>query len=125
MAQPPLFRAIAHLERRMGVRLLDAPADRRTSPAPARSSLAESRKALDAVTASVRRAQRAGRTDPQLTLARKPNGDAGLLESILRHYRHNPADPGPAGRAPRTHRLADRAALTLADLTGEQLPRRP
>lgn len=169
MAQPPLSRAIARLERRMGVQLLE-----RTSRAvhltPAgQVFLAESRKALDAVSASVRRAQRAGRTDPKLTLAMKPNGDAGLLESILQRY-HRDSDAvdievivcgigeqapmlrdGRADAAfltapyddlagfdteplviqaqvamlPRAHRLADRAALTLADLAHEQLPRWP
>jgi DNA-binding transcriptional LysR family regulator len=99
----------------------------------------------------------------------KPNGDAGLLESILQRYRRDSdavdievivcgiGEQAPMlrdGRAdvafltapyddlsgfdtepllaqdqvamlPRAHRLADRAALTLADLAGEQLPRWP
>ncbi|MFF9623834.1 LysR family transcriptional regulator [Streptomyces griseosporeus] len=169
MAQPPLSRAIARLERRMGVQLLERTSRSVNLTGAGEVFLAESRKALDAVTASVRRAQRAARTDPTLTLAMKPHGDAGLLESILRHYRRDPdavgievivcgiGEQAPMlrdGRAdaafltapyddlagfdtepllthdqmavlPRAHRLAGHAALTLADLTGERLPRWP
>ncbi|MFI1509602.1 LysR family transcriptional regulator [Streptomyces sp. NPDC020597] len=169
MSQPPLSRAIARLERRMGVRLLERTSRSVHLTGAGQVFLAESRKALDAVGASVRRAQRAGRTDPKVTLAMKPDGDAGLLESILQRYRRDPdavdvevivcgvGEQAPMlrdGRAdvaflttpyddltgfdteslltqgqmavlPRAHRLAGRAALTLADLTGEQLPRWP
>lgn len=170
MAQPPLSRAIAQLERRMGVQLLERTSRAVKLTAAGQVFLTESRKALDAVSASVRRAQRAGRTDPKLTLAMKPNGDAGLLEPILQRYRRDPeaveievivsgiGEQAPMlrdGRAdvafltapyddlagfdtetllvqdqvamlPRAHRLADRAALTLADLAvGDQLPRWP
>ncbi|MET9959579.1 LysR substrate-binding domain-containing protein [Streptomyces sp. NPDC006326] len=169
MAQPPLSRAIARLERRMGVQLLERTSRSVNLTGAGQVFLTESRKALDAVTASVRRTQRAARTDPKLALAMKPNGDAGLLESILQHYRRDPdavdievivcgiGEQAPMlrdGRAdvafltapydalagfdteplltqdqmavlPRAHRLAGRAALTLADLTGEPLPRWP
>ncbi|WP_055588865.1 LysR family transcriptional regulator, partial [Streptacidiphilus griseoplanus] len=169
MAQPPLSRAIAQLERRMGVQLLERTSRAVSLTTAGQVFLTESRKALDAVSASVRRAQRAGRTDPKLTLAMKPNGDAGLLESILQRYRRDSeavdvevivcgiGEQAPMlrdGRAdvaflttpyddvagfdteplltqdqvamlPRAHRLAGRAALTLADLAGEQLPRWP
>ncbi|WP_405891152.1 LysR substrate-binding domain-containing protein [Streptomyces sp. NBC_01527] len=169
MAQPPLSRAIAQLERRMGVQLLERTSRAVNLTAAGQVFLTESRKALDAVSASVRRAQRAGQTDPKLSLAMKPNGDAGLLESILRRYRLDSdavdievivcgiGEQAPMlrdGRAdvafltapyddvagfdtetlvtqdqvamlPRAHRLAGRAALTLADLAGEQLPRWP
>jgi len=169
MAQPPLSRAIAQLERRMGVQLLERTSRAVNLTAAGQVFLTESRKALDAVSASVRRAQRAGRPDPKLTLAMKPNGDAGLLESILQRYRRDSdavdievivcgiGEQAPMlrdGRAdvafltapyddvagfdteplvtqdqvamlPRAHRLAGRAALTLADLAGEQLPRWP
>lgn len=90
MAQPPLSRAIQQLERRMGVTLLER-TSRATSLTPAGEVfLAESRKALAAAGAAVRRAQRAGRTEPQLLVATKPHGDAGLLEPILRRYRLDP-----------------------------------
>ncbi|MEY9847276.1 hypothetical protein ABH940_004368 [Streptacidiphilus sp. BW17] len=90
MAQLPLSRAIAQLERRMGVQLLERTSRAVNLTAAGQVFLTESRKALDAVSASVRRAQRAGRTDPKLTLAMKPNGDAGLLESILQRYHRDP-----------------------------------
>jgi DNA-binding transcriptional LysR family regulator len=169
IAQPPLSRAIAQLERRMGVQLLERSSRAVNLTAAGQVFLTESRKALDAVSASVRRAQRAGRADPKLSLAMKPNGDAGLLEPILQRYRRDPdaievevivcgiGEQAPMlrdGRAdvafltapyddlagfdteplliqdqvamlPRTHRLAGRAALTLADLAGEQVPRWP
>ncbi|MEV7562801.1 LysR substrate-binding domain-containing protein [Streptomyces sp. NPDC089795] len=169
MAQPPLSRAIAQLERRMGVRLLERTTRAVRLTTAGQVFLTESRKALDAVSASVRRAQRAGRPDPKLTLAMKPSGDGGLLESILRRYRLDSdavdievivcgiGEQAPMlrdGRAdvafltapyddvsgfdterlvaqdqvamlPRAHRLAGRAALHLADLAGEQLPRWP
>ncbi|MEV0642306.1 LysR family transcriptional regulator [Streptomyces sp. NPDC050619] len=167
MAQPPLSRAIQRLERRMGVVLLE-----RTSRAvrltPAGSVfLAECHKALDAVAAAVRRAQRAGRDVPRLLVVMKPDGDAGLLERIMPVYQRDPdaievevvvCGIGEQARMlrdgrvdlaflhaphddlggfdteplltqdevavlPRGHRLADRAALTLADLDGEPTPR--
>jgi DNA-binding transcriptional LysR family regulator len=90
MAQPPLSRAIQQLERRVGVTLLER-SSRAVRLTPAGEvMLAESRKVLDAATAAVRRAQRAGRGHPRLLLAMKPHGDVGLLEPILRRYRRNP-----------------------------------
>ncbi|MGW5722722.1 LysR family transcriptional regulator [Amycolatopsis sp. NPDC003865] len=90
MAQPPLSRAIQQLERRMGVPLLNR-TSRGVSLTPAGAVfLEESRKALDAVDAAVRRAQRAGQEVPKLLVAMKPDGDAGLLERILPGYRADP-----------------------------------
>jgi DNA-binding transcriptional LysR family regulator len=90
IAQPPLSRAIQQLERRMGVVLLQR-SSRTVSLTPAGIVfLAESRKALDAVTAAVRRAQRAGHSEPRLTVVMKPDGDAGLLERIMPLYRRDP-----------------------------------
>ena len=90
MAQPPLSRAIQRLERRMGMALLER-TSRAVSLTPAGVVLlAESRTALDAVDAAVRRAQRAGQDLPRLTVAMKPEGDAGLLEGILPLYRRDP-----------------------------------
>jgi len=90
MAQPPLSRAIKQLERRLGVTLLE-----RDSRAVALTSagevlLREATTALAAVTAAVRRTQRAGRPDPRLVLAIKPGGDAGLLRHILAAYESTP-----------------------------------
>ncbi|MER5728327.1 LysR family transcriptional regulator [Streptomyces sp. NPDC002138] len=90
MAQPPLSRAIQRLERRMGVVLLER-TSRAVSLTPAGVVfLTESHKALDAVAAAVRRAQRAGRDVPRLKVVMKPDGDAGLLERIMPLYRRDP-----------------------------------
>ncbi|TYB44969.1 LysR family transcriptional regulator [Actinomadura chibensis] len=166
IAQPPLSRAISRLERRMGVSLLER-TSRRVSLTPAGEVfLTESRRALDAVDAAVRRAQRAGRVAPRLVLVMKPGGDCGLLPEILAAYgaapdavpvdvvlcsaheragmiRDGRADIGLLHRPntdltgldteelltedqvvvlPRDHRLADRAAVSLADLAGETMP---
>jgi DNA-binding transcriptional LysR family regulator len=162
IAQPPLSRAIQQLERRMGVTLL-ARTSRQVTLTPAGEVLLhEGRKALTALTAAERRAQRAG--EERLVLAMKANSDAGLLEKILARYesevdlhicgvgeqavllREGHADAAllrfphddaegfafeelltepDAVILPRTHRLADRESLTMADLSGEQLPHWP
>ncbi|WP_329051914.1 LysR substrate-binding domain-containing protein [Amycolatopsis sp. NBC_01488] len=90
MAQPPLSRAIQQVERRMGVQLLERTSRGVTLTAAGEVFLVESRKALDAVEAAVRRAQRAGQAEPRLLVAMKPDGDAGLLERILPRYRQDP-----------------------------------
>ncbi|MFE0762426.1 LysR family transcriptional regulator [Streptomyces smyrnaeus] len=125
MARPPLSRAIAHLERRMGVRLLERTS--RSVNLTGAGQVSWPRAARRWTRSRRRSGARNGRDGPTRSSRWRgsPTGMQGLLGSILRHYRHNHADPGPAGRAPRTHRLADRAALTLADLTGEQSPRWP
>jgi DNA-binding transcriptional LysR family regulator len=169
MAQPPLSRAVQRLERRIGVVLLERTSRAvRLTPAGA-VFLVECHKALDAVAAAVRRAQRAGRDVPRLTVVMKPEGDAGLFERIVPVYRQDPdavevevvvCGIGEQGRTlrdgradlaflhaphddldgfdtellltedqvavlPRDHRLADRAALVLADLDGEPFPHFP
>jgi LysR family transcriptional regulator, benzoate and cis,cis-muconate-responsive activator of ben and cat genes len=167
IAQPPLSRTIQQLERRMGVTLLD-----RTSRAVALTTagevlLHEGKRALSALTAAERRAQRAG--GPHLVLTMKPLSDGDLLEKILATFAADPASvdveiricgigeqgvllregeadvallrfphDDPDGFAfeelltepdvailPRTHRLADRESLTMADLRGERLPQWP
>ena len=90
IAQPPLSRALQQLERRLGVLLLER-TNRGVELTPAGVVLlAESRRALDAVAAAVRRTQRAGADVPRLTLAMKPDGDAGLLAKVLPRYRSEP-----------------------------------
>ncbi|PWW67127.1 LysR family transcriptional regulator [Actinokineospora spheciospongiae] len=167
MAQPPLSRAIQHLERRMGVALLDRTSRSVALTAAGEVLLREGRRALTALTAAERRTQRAG--SARLVLAMKPVSDGDLLGEILADYAADPASievevricgigeqsgllrageadaallrfphDDPAGFAheellteqdvavlPRTHRLATRGSLTMADLDGEQFPHWP
>lgn len=86
IAQPPLSRAIRLLERRMGTTLLERTSREVRLTAAGEMLLAEGRGALAAVTAAVRRTQRAGATAPRLVLALKPGSDADLLRPVLDHY---------------------------------------
>src|SRR5437868_10093500 len=94
IAQPPLSRAIKRLERRLGVRLFERTSRKVTLTMPGEVLLAEGRKALEAVTAAGRRAQRAGQRLPHLILAVKPGSDGGPLPEILSRY-ESPADAVP------------------------------
>jgi LysR family transcriptional regulator, benzoate and cis,cis-muconate-responsive activator of ben and cat genes len=85
MAQPPLSRAIARLERRLGVRLFDRGRAVTLTPAGA-VLLREARRALEAVSAAARRTHRAGQQRPSLVVATKAGGDAGLLPDLLDRY---------------------------------------
>jgi DNA-binding transcriptional LysR family regulator len=88
IAQPPLSRAIGKLERRLGVTLLER-SSRQVSLTPAgQVLLAEGRKALDAVAAATRRAQRMAA--PRLVLAVKPGGGGEMLRTILARYEQRP-----------------------------------
>ncbi|MBH0780794.1 LysR family transcriptional regulator [Nocardia bovistercoris] len=89
IAQPALSRAIARMERRLGVPLL-----RRTSrsvelTAAGKTLLREGIRALDAVAAAVRRTRRAG-VDARLVLAMKAGTDAGAIDEIVRDFRSDP-----------------------------------
>lgn len=90
IAQPPLSRAIKQLEHRLGVELLERNTRRVALTQAGEVFLHEGRKAMDAVTASARRAQRAGQPLRQLVLVMKPNSDGGLLGDILAAYRDEP-----------------------------------
>ncbi|GII80609.1 LysR family transcriptional regulator [Sphaerisporangium rufum] len=90
IAQPPLSRAIRRLEHRVGARLFDRTGRGVRLTAAGEVLLAEGRAALDAVSAAVRRARRAGRPRRSLTLVMKPGGDAGLLPAILAAYAARP-----------------------------------
>ena len=90
IAQPPLSRAIRQLEHRLGVELLIRNSRGVRLTAAGEVLLHEGQKALDAVTAAARRAQRAGRTEPKLVVAMKTSGDGGLLGGILAAYERDP-----------------------------------
>jgi DNA-binding transcriptional LysR family regulator len=90
MTQPPLSRAIRRLERRLGVTLLLRTSRQVALTAAGAVLLRDGRKALQAVDAAVRRAQRTGREDPRLLLACKAGADAGLLAELLAAYRGEP-----------------------------------
>jgi DNA-binding transcriptional LysR family regulator len=87
MAQPPLSRAIAGLERRVGVALLRRTSRKVELTGAGEVFLSEARKALSAIDAAVRRAERAGDAEQRLVVVTKPGGDAGMLPAILDAYR--------------------------------------
>jgi DNA-binding transcriptional LysR family regulator len=94
IAQPPLSRAIAQLERRLGVALLERTSRTVTLTEAGSVLLAEGRAALDAVTAADRRTRRAARTAtgrPGLVLATKAGATDELLAKLLDAYA---AEPG-------------------------------
>ncbi|MFF0429519.1 LysR family transcriptional regulator [Streptomyces sp. NPDC004520] len=87
MAQPPLSKAIAQMESRLGVRLLERTTRQVRLTDAGQVLLDQARIAVDAVHAAARRARRAGQPTPQLVVAVKPGGDAGLLREVLAAYR--------------------------------------
>jgi DNA-binding transcriptional LysR family regulator len=96
IAQPPLSRAIQQLERRLGVTLLER--DRRgvSLTGAGEVLLHEGRAALDATTAAVRRARRAGGAGgsrDRLVLAVKAGAFHELLNKLLDAHA---AEPGAA-----------------------------
>ncbi|MFB4303561.1 LysR family transcriptional regulator [Actinomadura sp. NTSP31] len=127
IAQPPLSRAIARLERRLGVRLLERTSRRVTLTPAGETLLAEGGAALASVQAAVRRTRRAGPSGARLVLAMKPGGDGGgLLPEMLAEYEREPdALPvemvfGYGARQRLDDGTADAALLYAprADLTG-------
>ena len=91
MAQPPLSRAVAQLERRLGTPLLTR-SSRAVALTPAGEVLlAEGRAALAAVEAAERRTRRAGAPDRAgLVLAVKAGASAELLAKLLDAYAVEP-----------------------------------
>ncbi|KIR63056.1 LysR family transcriptional regulator [Micromonospora haikouensis] len=94
IAQPPLSRAIAQLERRLGVTLLERSSRSVTLTEAGSVLLVEGRAALDAVAAADRRTRRAARAatgDPGLVLVTKAGASSELLAKLLDAYA---AEPG-------------------------------
>jgi DNA-binding transcriptional LysR family regulator len=86
MAQPALSRAIGHLERQLGVALLERTTRQVGLTAAGEVLLRDARTALDAVTAAARRTQQAGSRSPRLRVALKADVEGGLLPRILDEY---------------------------------------
>src|SRR6201996_8058555 len=86
MAQPPLSRAIRHLERQLGVVLLERTTRQVRLTAAGEVLLRDARTVLEAVTAAARRTRQAGSSTPQLRGALKADVDGGLLSQILDAY---------------------------------------
>jgi DNA-binding transcriptional LysR family regulator len=90
IAQPPLSRAIAQLERRLEVELLTR-TSRAVTLTEAGSVLArEGRAALDAVEAAERRTRRATGDQPGLVLVSKAGASSELLAKLLDAYAAEP-----------------------------------
>jgi LysR family transcriptional regulator, benzoate and cis,cis-muconate-responsive activator of ben and cat genes len=88
IAQPPLSRAIAQLERRLGVTLLERNSRGVALTDPGAVLLREGRAALAGVEAAERRTRRAGA--PGLVLATKAAASAELLAKLLDRYAAEP-----------------------------------
>lgn len=91
IAQPPLSRAIAQLERRLGVRLFDRTTREVALTDAGAVLLAEGRAALAAVEAAERRVRRAAHPGPGLVLVAKAGASEELLAKLLDAYA---AEPG-------------------------------
>ncbi|NRI64861.1 LysR family transcriptional regulator [Rhodococcus sp. MS16] len=122
IAQPPLSRAIAQLERRLGVTLLQRNSRSVTLTDPGKVLLHEGRAALDAIEAAerrVRRAALAAEGQASIVLATKAGASSELLAKLLHAYAAEPGSipvdvmlcgPGEQERQLRTGR-ADVAIL--------------
>ena len=93
VAQPPLSRAIARLERQLGVTLLERTSRSVTLTEAGAVLLSEARSILSAVAAAERRTRQAAQSRPRLVLAVKSGTAGGLLAKLLDAYR---AEPGAA-----------------------------
>ncbi|MEU4560430.1 LysR substrate-binding domain-containing protein [Actinoplanes sp. NPDC023936] len=86
MAQPALSRAIRHLERQLGVTLLERTTRQVRLTSAGQVLVRDARTVLEAVTAAAHRARQAGSPSPQLRIALKADVDGGLLPQILDAY---------------------------------------
>ena len=91
IAQPALSRAIRDVERQLGVQLFERTTRQVALTRAGEVLLRDGRVALDSVAAAGRRAQHAGRFEPELRLALKADYDAGLLPQILARYEEEDA----------------------------------
>lgn len=82
ITQPPLSRAIAHLERRVGVPLLERTTRKVTLTAAGEVFLAECRTILAALDAAVRKARKAA-APQRVTIAARPASGPGVLPALL------------------------------------------
>lgn len=93
MAQPPLSRAIRQLERRLDVQLFDRNRRGVTLTDAGTVLLREAATALDAVSAAVRRTQRAGEPARPLVLVSKAGASHELLQQLLETLASDSAAP--------------------------------
>lgn len=110
MAQPPLSRAIAQLERRLGATLLERTTRGVTLTSAGAVLLEEARAALDAVAAAERRTRRAAEAadgKPAVVLVAKAGASTELIAKLLDAYAAEPdavdvdvllCGPGQQGR---------------------------
>ncbi|XVU21165.1 LysR family transcriptional regulator [Actinoplanes sp. CA-054009] len=91
IAQPPLSRAIGHLERRLGVTLFTRTSRSVTLTPAGVTLLREGRAALNAVEAAERRTRRAADGTEKLVLVTKAGASTDLLPKLLDAYA---AEPG-------------------------------
>ncbi len=90
IAQPALSKAIQRTESRLGVPLFIRDSRHVELTLAGKALQEHGRHALNAVSAAVRNARRAGDAQAHLRLVLKPGGDAGLLSPILAEYAHQP-----------------------------------
>ncbi|WNV87136.1 LysR family transcriptional regulator [Umezawaea sp. Da 62-37] len=91
IAQPPLSRTIAQLERRLGVALLERTSRRVSLTGAGAVLLAEGQMILGALAAAERRTQQAATSRPSLVLSTKAGASGELLAKLLDAYA---AEPG-------------------------------
>jgi DNA-binding transcriptional LysR family regulator len=90
IAQPPLSRAIARLERQLGVALLERTSRKVTLTDAGAVLLSEARTILSAMGAAERRTREAADKRPRLVLAVKSGTSGELLAKLLDAYRTEP-----------------------------------
>ncbi|MCX2948554.1 LysR family transcriptional regulator [Lentzea sp. NEAU-D7] len=90
IAQPPLSRAIAQLEHRLGVALLTRTSRKVSLTGAGEVLLAEGRAILGAVAAAERRTRAAAEDQPSLVVAAKAGSSGEVLAKLLDAYANEP-----------------------------------